>query len=86
MKEPRIGDTVQYRMTEYNLTDIIRNREQKEFIGNSIAISEPVAAIIVRVWTSTCVNIQLFLDGQDTHWVSSAMYNDNLMSAGTWRY
>lgn len=42
--------------------------------GNAVAAGQVVPAMIVAVWgnTPTCaVNLKLFLDGSDAHWITS---------------
>jgi hypothetical protein len=40
-------------------------------IGNEVHSGETYPMIIVAVWSPTCVNGQVFLDGTDTFWAPS---------------
>ncbi len=46
-------------------------------VGNELEIGRSYAAKIVRVWgTGTAANLQVFLDGTDTLWVTSVSEGD----------
>ena len=40
-------------------------------IGNGVRAGEWFSAIVVRYWANDLVNLQVFLDGNDTLWVTS---------------
>lgn len=42
-------------------------------IGNTVEAGEVYPMIVTRVWSDTCVNGQVFLDGNDTLWATSAL-------------
>ncbi len=53
-----------------------------------------VAAIITAVWSDTCVNLRLFLDGSNTpnpqkfgwaEWITSRSFDENC-GVGTWHW
>lgn len=46
-------------------------------IGNEIKLGDKYPMIITRIWSNNCVNGQVFLDGNDCLWVTSATLGDN---------
>ena len=42
-------------------------------IGNHARSGDHAPALIVKVWSPTTVNLQVFLDGNDVLWVTSAV-------------
>lgn len=38
---------------------------------------EPIAAVVVRVWTDECVNLRLLTDTTDTPWITSVRYDES---------
>ena len=49
-------------------------------IGNDVKAGEVYPAMIVRLWGDTpqsCFNAQVFLDGNDTFWVTSVNMSDD---------
>lgn len=47
-------------------------------IGNEVAEGSVYPMLIVRVWSDTCVNGQVFLDGNDIFWALSVAPGDDL--------
>lgn len=48
-------------------------------IGNSVKAGETYPALVVRRWGDTpesCVQLQVFLDGNDTYWATSVNQGD----------
>lgn len=71
MTPPTIGRIVHYRLTE---TDVARIEQSRggDSPGNRIAPGFVYPAIVVRTSDDTdAVNLQVFLDGPDTYWVTS---------------
>lgn len=63
--------------------DVARIQEQRKVAGNSahgnyIEVGEHLPMMIVRVWDKNIgyVNGQVFLDGNDTLWVTSVDYHE----------
>lgn len=54
-------------------------------IGNSVKPGDIVPMIIARMWTDTCVNGQIILDGSDTLWKTSATLDDGKQQ-GSWHW
>ena len=52
-------------------------------IGNEAKEGQILPMVIVGIWSDTCVNGQVFLDGNDTFWVTSASKGD---LPGNWEY
>ena len=67
--KPTIGRIVHYFPTP---------RQLSEWGGNQ---SSPLPAVVVKVWSDTCVNLKVLNDGPSDHWVTSAL-NDEAMSPG----
>lgn len=45
-------------------------------IGNAVTAGQEFPMIIVAVWSETCVNGQVFLDGTDNYWALSRLSGD----------
>lgn len=83
---PTVGRIVQYKLTKYDAeavnkrrTDAIENgaaHQATGFVahtGNSVDAGDVYPMLVVRVWSSGgSVNGQVFLDGNDSLWVTSA--------------
>ena len=60
--KPTVGRVVIYKTTE----------EDRKWMRQSCCnIKEELPAIIVAVWSETCVNLQVLLDGDGTMWRTS---------------
>lgn len=55
-------------------------------IGNPPRSGTHTAAMIVQVWSPSTVNLQVFLDGNDVLWVTSAVegVGGDEAASGTW--
>jgi hypothetical protein len=76
---PSIGRIVHYRISEGDRRAIISSRQQTNITGNVPGIGEQYPAVVVRTWGSTpesSVNLQVLLDGPDTHWATSVTEGD----------
>jgi len=83
------GDVVLYRLSEDDAHLINRRREDFEtylhsggsatghvgHVGNGARENDLFPAIVVRVWPDS-VNLQVFLDGNDLYWATSASFGD----------
>lgn len=85
---PSIGRIVHYALTEKDVADITRRRDDYKLaerpadgaqahVGNPVAVNDVVALQITRVWPNGLVNGQAVLDGTDTLWVTSAAFTDH---------
>lgn len=83
---PKIGTIVNYRLGEQDATEINRRRptysaaSRREndgaqiHVGNTVSAGDVYPAMVVRTWsleTSDTVQLQVFLDGNDTYWATS---------------
>ena len=93
--EPTIGRIVHYTLTEHDANAINRRREDADIskiskdrigvqihFGNKAEAGDTFPAIIVRVWNEDRVNLQVFLDGNDTLWVASHRASDEDIANG----
>jgi hypothetical protein len=83
---PTIGRIVHYKLTEYDVASIKQDRIVSGFPstnrrGNVPEISDVLPAMIVRTWgdgPDSAVQLQVFLDGNDTLWATSKVCGDGL--------
>ncbi|MCU1518486.1 MAG: hypothetical protein JWQ75_3207 [Pseudarthrobacter sp.] len=69
---PTIGRLVHYKLTAGDVASITAKRLKDGTSGNTPAAGELYPATIVRVWGGHAgVNLQVHLDGPDTHWATS---------------
>jgi hypothetical protein len=99
---PTIGRIVQYCLSYQDAVEInaarnkafadVRSKTSDKSVrparvGNVVKEGDIVVMMIVAVWSDSCVNGQLILDGNDSHWVTSrnlsGVYNTG---AGTWAW
>lgn len=52
-------------------------------IGNTVNEGDVFPAVVVKKWSETSVNLQVFLDGNDTYWVTSIEWSN---VPGTWHF
>lgn len=76
---PSVGRIVHYILSEADVGRVKNSRlvHGPDRSGNYVAEGQIYPALIVRVWAEqptedTQVNLQVFLDGNDTLWVTSA--------------
>lgn len=71
--KPGIGRIVHYTLGESDVVNILARRGDA-LLGNRVEVGQVYPAMIVRVWgdaPGSTVNLQVFLDGRDTEWVTS---------------
>jgi hypothetical protein len=76
MQKPSIGRIVHYQPT-------LEEREAWATSGNSIGPDEVLPAIVVAVWSDDCVNLRVFLDGEESPWSTSRTLGEG---PGEWRW
>lgn len=88
-RKPAIGEIVHYKLGEHEASSINQSRTDatvasrelglpKTRSGNSLNAGDIYPAMIVRVWNeaTTTVQLQVFLDGNDTYWATSRSQGD----------
>lgn len=91
--KPTIGRIVHYKLSEHDAREINTRRNVRteagfrHHVGNHAEAGQVYPAQIVRVFdpdgeTGTC-NLQVSLDGNDTHWATSRKTGDD-EGAWTW--
>jgi hypothetical protein len=68
---PTIGRVVHYKMAASDVASIIAKRLKDGTSGNTPGVGELYPATVVRVWGGSAANLQVHLDGPDTHWATS---------------
>jgi len=82
--KPTIGRIVHYRLSAQDAQEITSRRgvraHANEFLrGNSVKEGDTFPAMIVHVWgeaPESAVQLQVFLDGNDTHWATSVQVGE----------
>lgn len=74
------GRIVTYVLTEQ---DAARVNTLDQNRNNGAQLGSEFPAIVVRVWSSTTVNLKVFLDGADDLWVTSRLEGER---PGTWHW
>lgn len=68
------------RIVWYHPPTVTQESIQKE---NGNGSTDPLPAVIVRVWSDTCVNLKVITDGPVDKWITSATQGDGL---GQWNW
>lgn len=79
--KPSIGRIVIYRLTEGDKTTL-----EVRGASNPNNGADEAPAMVVRVWSDTCVNLKVLVDGEDTLWVTSATLADAPEQERRWRW
>lgn len=81
-QKPSLGRIVIYKLTSYQKPASPQHSHESALVPNNGADECP--AVIVRVWSDTCVNLRLLNDGRgDAPWVTSATIGDG---EGQWNW
>lgn len=93
---PTIGRIVHYQLTVQDAEQINRHRAAVEqvtvgaqaHVGNTSQAGDILPAMIVRVLPGDNVNLQVFLDGNDTLWATTRppVLADNTSAPGCWHW
>jgi hypothetical protein len=78
-----VGRIVYFVVDEYIRDGIAQQRVGTG--GNRVYVGDIVPALIVRVWGNVSVNLKLMLDGPDTYWATSVVY-DAYKAPRTWHW
>lgn len=65
------GRIVLFTLGEFDAQRINARRDERPNSGNRVREGDVLPALVVRVWPSNLINAQVFLDGDDTLWVTS---------------
>ncbi|MFJ2162352.1 hypothetical protein [Streptomyces sp. NPDC087856] len=77
--KPSIGRIVHYTLSQQDADEINRRRAYTPQSGNTAIEGDVYPAMIVRIFGETpesAVNLQVFLDGNDSHWATSRTVGD----------
>jgi len=80
---PHLGATVIYQLASYDVDQISKQREGQPRTFNDARETCRYPAIVVATWGGTQVNLQVFLDGNDTYWATSRQLGDE---PGSWAW
>jgi hypothetical protein len=80
---PTIGRIVLYKLTEDDARRIRQQRSHDSITGNSPQPGHAYPAIVVASYGDEALNLQVLLDGPDSHWATSRHEGDE---AGTWAW
>ena len=65
MVKPSLGRVVLLRLDDYLVKQV-----------SSVQHDRMAPAVITKVWTDTCVNLKVLVDGQENLWVTSVTQGD----------
>lgn len=72
--KPTIGRVVHYKLSEQDKKDL-EGANRLGFVSCNTR-PEVLPAVIVAVWSDTCVNLQVSLDGNKSFWKTSVQEGD----------
>ncbi len=75
-QKPSLGRIVIFKLAAH----MKGQRDIEPFANNG---ADECPAVVVRVWSDTCVNLKLLTDGAQTQWVTSASLGDG---EGQWNW
>lgn len=77
------GRIVLYKLNEFDVAAIAERRDRTGIGGNRACLNDIHPAIVVRTWDGKLANLQVLLDGHDTHWATSRAEGQE---AGEWHW
>jgi hypothetical protein len=77
--KPTIGRIVIYKTTEEDRKQMEKQRDET----GSCNVQEKLPAIVVAVWSSSCVNLWVIGDGEKWYWKTSVQQGDG---QGQWNW
>jgi hypothetical protein len=80
---PTIGRTVLYKLTEDDARRIQQQRSHDSTTGNMPRAGHAYPAVVVASYGDEALNLQVLLDGPDSHWATSRHEGDE---PGTWAW
>jgi hypothetical protein len=94
LPSPSIGRIVLYKLSAGDVANINNVRLAHNLMGATLAGGEVVPAVIVKTWNDpavpahpyTAVNLRLFVDGEDTPWVTSRHRGQAEFSEGSYAW
>lgn len=80
---PTIGRIVHYKLSDWDREQIVVRAERPGVNANEPRVGDVYPAIVVRVFGGEQCNLQVFCDGDLTHWASSRAQGDE---PGQWTW
>lgn len=83
---PTVGRTMHYTLNAGDVARIEYARQQGINEGNNVTVGDVLPAVVTRVWgegEGTLLNLQVFLDGPDSLWVTSRPFGED---PGCWTW
>ncbi|WP_214103229.1 hypothetical protein [Acrocarpospora catenulata] len=83
--QPTIGRIVHYTLNAGDAQIIESRRAQSDRVGNHVEAGQVYPALVVRVFdpSAPTVNLQVYLDGDDSYWATSRTEGD---TPGSWSW
>jgi hypothetical protein len=82
--KPTVGRIVSYHLADHD-SDAIKSNFSKDAEGNWYG-NPVLPAVIVRVWSDTCVNLKVLTDGPVDGWKTSVNIADENNKEGFWSW
>ena len=76
-------NTIIGRIVIYKTTEVQRKEMEEKAKKGECNVQEKLPGIVVAVWSDTCVNLNVPLDGEGSLWVTSSQQGQN---EGEWNW